>query len=90
MAAHNIPTDSEKHRHKQSSGPPQHSKYTGFSGSYHILQGGGPSVCGRGGARIFGVFKRGDQFFFSGPKGWTRIIRGSNKGGPEFFPKMGT
>ncbi len=30
MAAHNIPTNLEKRRLKQSSGPPQHSKYTGF------------------------------------------------------------
>ncbi len=30
MAAHGIPTDLEKRRPKQLSGPPQHSKYTGF------------------------------------------------------------
>ncbi len=30
MAADNISTDSEKHRPKQSSGPSQRSKYTGF------------------------------------------------------------
>ncbi len=30
MAAHIIPTDLEKRRPKQSSGPPQQSKYTGF------------------------------------------------------------
>ncbi len=30
MAAHDIPTDLEKRRPEQSSGHPQHSKYTGF------------------------------------------------------------
>ena len=34
---------------------------------------GGPSVCG-GGPEFFGVVQGGDQFFFSRPKGGTRIF----------------
>ncbi len=35
---------------------------------------GGASVCGGGGPKFFGVVKGGDQNFFSGSKGGTKIF----------------
>ncbi len=46
-------------------------------GSYHLLAGGGGGrlfVGGGGGPEFFGVVKGGDQNFFSGSKGGTKIF----------------
>ncbi len=56
-----------------------------IKGAIIFYQEGGLSVCGGGGPRIFWGGQRGDQYFFSGPKGETRISWGSKRGDQNFF-----
>ncbi len=43
-------------------------------GSYHLLPGGGDRLFVGGGPEFFGIVQGGDQNFFSGSKGGTKIF----------------